>query len=88
MKKHGFGLSKRMVAMLLCFVMLFAVLPLQGGKVAAVEASGKTYTVIAGSDFQYSNADHGIAGGYVRDILATIKSQGLESADGFLFCGD
>ena len=80
------GLSKRILAMLLCLAMVLAFLPAQGVK--AAEPTGKTYTVIAGSDFQYSNSDHGIAGGNVRKILATIKNQGHSSYDGLLFCGD
>ena len=78
--------SKPILAMLLCLAMLLAFLPAREAKAAAAE--GKTYTVIAGSDYQYSNSDHGIAGGNVRNILAKIKEQGFDSYDGLLFCGD
>ena len=84
MKTDHFLWTKRILAAVICFAMLLAFLPAQ----AVQAAESKTYTVIAGSDFQYSNSDHGIAGGQVRNILATIKSQGYESFDGFLFCGD
>ena len=49
--------------------------------------TGKVVTVIAGSDFQYSNSDHGIAGGHMESILEAIKADG-HAADGFLFAGD
>jgi len=84
MERNHFGLAKRILATVICLAILLAFVPAQ----AAKAAESKTYTVIAGSDFQYSNSDHGIAGGNVRNILATIKSQGFESYDGLLFCGD
>ena len=86
MKRNLASMSKRILAMMLCLAMVLAFVPAMGANAAASE--GKTYTVIAGSDFQYSNSDHGIAGGHVRNILATIKNQGFESYDGLLFCGD
>ena len=86
MKRNFLHRSRRILAMLMCLAMLLAFLPAREAKAAA--STGKTYTVIAGSDFQYSNSDHGIAGGHVRNILANIKNQGHESYDGLLFCGD
>ena len=86
MKRTVADLSRRILAMLMCLAMLLAFLPAR--EVQAAASEGKTYTVIVGSDFQYSNSDHGIAGGHVRNILATIKNQGHESYDGLLFCGD
>ena len=86
MKKKHFSFMKRVLSAALCLAMLLAFLPAQEAKAAQTES--KTYTVIAGSDFQYSNSDHGIAGGNVRNILATIKNQGYESFEGLLFCGD
>ena len=86
MKRNFARLSRRILAFAMCLAMLLAFLPAR--EVKAATAEGKTYTVIVGSDFQYSNTDHGIAGGQVRNILATIKSQGHESYDGLLFCGD
>ena len=44
--------------------------------------------VVAGSDFQNSNTDHGIAGGQVTEILNAMKAEGYTDIDGFLFGGD
>ena len=52
MKRNLASMSKRILAMMLCLAMVLAFVPAMGANAAASE--GKTYTVIAGSDFQYS----------------------------------
>ena len=78
---------KRFWAMLLCVAMLLPILPV---KAAVVEHpdDDQVITVIAGSDFQYSNSDHGIAGGHMESILEAMKADGHTDVDGFLFAGD
>lgn len=79
-------LTKRILALVLCVAM---VLP----TVAAAQSPEKeqpasVVTVVAGSDFQYSNSDHGIAGGHVESILDAMAADGHSDVDGFLFAGD
>ena len=87
--------SQRVLAMLLCLALLvpFALYSApaaaaQTVSVTAEESAPATVTVVAGSDFQYSNADHSIAGGQVESILTAMKADGYTDIDGFLFAGD
>ena len=81
-------IMKRILAVLLCVAMLLpmAVIPAQA--VIVETPDDKVVTVIAGSDFQYSNSDHSIAGGHMESILEAIKADGHTTVDGFLFAGD
>lgn len=83
---------KRVVATLMLVVLLLGTVYIPRGAQAigsgAVAQSNDTVTVVVGSDFQYSNSDHGIAGGHVANMLATMKKSGYDSIDGFFFAGD
>ena len=76
-------INQRLIALLLCLVMVLTMGILPGD----VDAAETSTTVIAGSDFQNSSGD--TAGAQtVTNILTQMQSAGYMSADGFLFCGD
>ena len=83
---------KSVVATLMLFVLLLGMVCVPRGVQATVSGtvpqSDDMVTVVVGSDFQYSNSNHGIAGGHVSNMLATIKKSGYGSIDGFFFAGD
>lgn len=62
---------KRTVSLLLCLIMLLSVVGITN-LIPEAKASGTTYTVVAGSDFQHPNGDS--AGQTtVNNILTQIK---------------
>ena len=88
------GLGRRLLATVLVLCLLLS-LPVLPGIAATADVAGSNetsgsnvVTVIAGSDFQYSNSDHGIAGGHVTNILGAMKKDGYTDIDGFIFAGD
>ncbi len=78
---------KRVLAIILCAVMLVGLLPVD---ILAADlqttAQSKTYYVLAGGDFQESG-DHSNSAKNVADILATVEKQ-YPTMDGLLFVGD
>lgn len=76
-------INQRLIALLLCLVMVLTMGILPGD----VDAAKTSTTVIAGSDFQNSSGD--TAGAQmVTNILTNMQNAGYREADGFLFCGD
>lgn len=78
-------INQRLIALLLCLVMVLTmgILP---GDVDAAETSTTT-TVIAGSDFQARNGNAAGAT-IVNGVIDQIKADGYTKLDGFLFAGD
>jgi len=70
---------KRLISFLLIFVMLLSI-PITAG-------ADSVTTVIACSDFQNPNGNSNGAA-TVKNLLRSLKSYGITSADGFLCCGD
>lgn len=76
-------INQRLIALLLCLVMVLTMGILPGD----VDAAETSTTVIACSDFQNPNGNN--AGAQtVQNITATMQNKGITSADGFLCCGD
>lgn len=76
-------INQRLIALLLCLVMVLTMGILPGD----VDAAKTSTTVIACSDFQ--NPDGNDAGAQtVQNITATMQNNGITSVDGFLCCGD
>lgn len=76
-------INQRLIALLLCLVMVLTMGILPGD----VDAAETSTTVIACSDFQNRSGNE--AGAQtVQSITATMQNNGITSADGFLCCGD
>jgi len=76
-------ITKRIFSVLICLAITAAV---AFSAVADEAPVAESIVVIAGSDIQEATIEEGIAN--VNSILNTIKNDGYESIDGFLFCGD
>ncbi len=76
---------KRVLALLLCFVMLVGLVPVSALNVWAAEGEEPIY-VLAGGDFQEAG-DHANSAANVKNILTQI-TQKYDTMDGFLFIGD
>lgn len=72
--------TKKLLAIILTFIMLLSAFCFSS-------AAAEVTRILAGSDFQHP--DGNAAGQKTVDaIINAIKADGIESADGFLFCGD
>ena len=72
--------TKKILALVLTVVMLLS-------SVSLISFAGDVTTVLTGSDFQHPDGNE--AGQKTVDsIVAAIKNDGIEKADGFIFCGD
>ncbi|MDY6095327.1 MAG: hypothetical protein SPI26_03730, partial [Oscillospiraceae bacterium] len=77
-------INQRLIALLLCLVMMLSLLPTS---VLATGSEENSTVVIAGSDFQNPNGNE--AGAQtVTNILTQMQKAGHTKADGFLCCGD
>ncbi|MBQ5866172.1 MAG: hypothetical protein IIW56_05760, partial [Oscillospiraceae bacterium] len=74
---------KRVLSLVLCFVMLVSIIPTFTFQANAAE---KTTYVLAGGDFQQAG-DHAGSAENVRNILAQISKK-YQTMDGMLFVGD
>ncbi|MDD6077238.1 MAG: metallophosphoesterase, partial [Clostridiales bacterium] len=76
-------INQRLIALLLCLVMVLTMGILPGD----VDAAETSTTVIAGSDFQARNGNAAGAT-IVNGVIDQIKADGYTKLDGFLFAGD
>ena len=77
-------INQRLIALLLCLVMMLSLLPTS--VLATGSSAEETIYVLAGGDFQEAG-DHANSAKNVRNILAQV-SQEYKTMDGFLFTGD
>ena len=86
MKKNGYSLIQRMMALLLCFSMLLPSVLTQGFAAEATpDSTEESVTVIALSDYQNSSGSN--TKDTVNYTFSAISSRGI-SPYGILFCGD
>ena len=86
MKKNGYSLIQRMMALLLCFSMLLPSVLTQGFAAEATpDSTEESVTVIALSDYQNSGSSN--TKDTVNYTFSAISSRGI-SPYGILFCGD
>ncbi len=79
--------SKRFLSLLICLLLAVSLLFTSCSAPEVAEVDNTITTVIAGSDFQYLEGNE-VGRERLTSFMNMFVSNGVEKADGFLFCGD